>query len=261
LFAINNVALRRVPLKSVFDSVGEFGFQKSAIESSFIKLIKESYFSNKPYFELEDFNRIVLNDLTPTEGLNILRTTRTKQICSESLFMYNYVCERIRQFELKTSTSSPAENPFLLCRGLVDPSVSDRLTLWLCRLLTCELLILDKFNRKNPSAIGNSAIRAYGRLLTPSVDEPGIKSLITSRIVENSISFLAHHLRSVSLPTENRLHERYKDLINDLFKLQVSLSNIGAQVAAGKPHGVPRGQAINLDNYLSMWNLKPRVWS
>ena len=261
LFAINNVALSRVPLKSVFESVGAFGFRKNAIETSFVKLIKESYFSNKPYFELEDFNRIVLNDLTPTEGLNILRTTRTKQICSESLFMYNYVCERIRQFELKTSTTSPAESPVLLCRGLVDPSVSDRLTLWLCRLLTCELLILDKFNRKNPAAMGNGAIRSYGRLLSPSVEEPGIKSLITSRIVENSISFLAHHLRSMLLPTEGRLDLKYKDSINDLFKLQLAISNIGAQVAAGKPHGVPRGQAINLDNYLSMWNLKPRVWS
>lgn len=261
LFAVNNIATNNVLLKEVFESVGEFGFQRNAIESSFKKLIKESYFSNKPYFELEDFNKIVLHDLTPTDGLNVLRTTRTKQICSESLFMYNYVCERIRQLELRSAATSAVENPSLLCRGLVDPSVSDRLTMWLCRLLTCELLILDKFNRKNSSSMGNSALRAYGRLLTPRIDEPGIKSLITARMVENAISFLSHHLRSVLLPSEYSLQSNYKALINDLFKLQLSITNIGIQVAAGRPHGVPRGEAINLDKYVKDWNLKPRTWT
>ena len=261
LFAVNNIAVDSVPLKKVFESVGEFGFQKNNIESCFKKLIKDSYFSNKPYFELENFNKIVLNDLTPADSLNILRTTRTKQICSESLFMYNYVCERIRQFNLKGVSASASEDPSLLCRGLVDPSISNQLTLWLCRLLTCELLILDKFNRKNSAAMGNSALRAYGRLLTPRIDEPGIKSLMTSRMVDNSISFLGHYLRSGLLPSEYGLRASYQSLINDLFKLQASITNIGIQVASGKPHGVPRGEAINIDKYVNDWSLRPRVWS
>lgn len=234
----------KVHVRDLHDLLDTFGFAPDSVNAMLGRFIRSTGSVECPFFDIDHFHAMLTDGENPLPEYRVFISSRGSQVCNVSVIMFNYICERIRN--LDPSLKLIEESTDNLLRGLVDAQVVRRLPNWIARLITLEMLVLDR-SIQGPNI--SVPLSRYSGMVDLRSNLPHAMYLMSGKIVQSGISYLEFQTRHVLTKSDRNTMEVYSDALNDLKKILSCLTHIINKVSKGDPWGVPRGQALDFRGY------------
>jgi hypothetical protein len=240
----------RTALQTIAERLNEFDFRDEAIRNAMLTFLTHSSSDESPLFEIEGFFSL----RSKPEGLNnkrmVLSTVRGEQICFKSIYLFNYLCERLKAYDKSLFIFKDESTSF--SRGIVSKDIVRRFPYWIARLITLEMRTIDMY--KGVGGAGNS-ILGYTKIITGD-EGATVNSTISERCLESANRYLSFYLSKVILASERDLYDTYTEVKGEVLLMQKCIRHMYLRVSRGEQHGIPRDRIFDASDYARLYNPK-----
>lgn len=236
---IDYTSLEAVRISDVARKCNQFGLSRPEVFNVVEKIIRDRSASVSSFFDIDHFHEVLEGRKSINGDERIVATDRCRRTVQVTMYMFNYLCERIKESgQLKYE-----EDADLTKRGLVHPSLVRGFFHWLSRFVVIEMLIVEAVDASSKKGL-RDALRSYHDLVMVKRTHGENPTLMTTRIIKSAqayIEFASIQLLNDSDPSVSHV---YKRALKDLMEIEKIVTKACQSVMKGEPWSVPRDQAL-----------------
>jgi len=193
-------------------------------------------------FDIDHFLPIYDNERSIAGDERIIATDRCRRLLGAVVYMFNYLCERLRQHG--ASARASAEDSDLMYRGLVSAALVEDFAVWIRKAVLIETWWIEAVHASKPAGSLRNAYEHYCTDFVVKRSHAGSASMLTQGITKSAIGYLKFSLDNHIQPDEAALRKAYERARDELTKVDRKLDAIEDRLRKGQGWGIPRNEAL-----------------
>lgn len=232
-----------VPARSVANSCAMLGLHPQDVYESIENVIRSIGVRFAGVFDIDHFLPIYRGEHKINGSERIIATDRCRRLLGMVVYMFNFLCERLKQNSF-ASMGHTFEDRELTYRGLVLPPIVDAFPEWLAKAALIETWWIEAVHKSGTSKSLKTAYQKYCSDFVVKKRHGSTPLLLTQGIARSAIAYLDYCLGKHIYANEHEVRECYKNVRDDLYRIDNALQRVCERLDRGETWGIPRNEAL-----------------
>lgn len=232
-----------VPVLSVAKCCERLGLKTSDVYESIENVVRCVGVRFAGVFDIDHFLLIHRGARGVEGNERIVATDRCRRLLSVVIYMFNFLCERLKQSGGFPAGHSP-EDRELAHRGLVAPRIVEAFPDWLAKAVTVETWWIEAVQTAHGATTLKTAYERYCNEFVVKRAHGGSGQLLTQGIARSAIAYLEFCIEKQIYPHEGDVLECYKLARDSLGRIEAALQAVGTRLRRGELWGIPRNEPL-----------------
>lgn len=232
-----------VQVRSVAAKCALLGLSSQEVYSTIENLIRAVGVRFAGVFDIDYFLPIYRREHSINGEERIIATDRCRRLLSVVIFMFNFLCERIKHNGLSDGGYSAADKE-LAYRGLVPPRVVDAFPAWLAKAAVIETWWIEAVQAGMEAGSLRTAFDKYCEEFVVKKRHGKVPFILTQAIARSAIAYIEYCLARHIRHDESELHDCYYQAKSDLQSIDNALRGVCERLRRGEMWGIPRNEPL-----------------